>query len=189
VEESIEQEYKKQIEEWKKIYDGAVYVTEIKDQEYIFRGLTRAEFKEAQAYSEDDFDKAEYVCTVCVLYPVMDFEKDAWGGVPEALTTEILRESGFTNSAAELDQKLLEYEAEMMKFDNQMVCIIKEAFQDINIEDIENWQYEKLLRYYSRAKWMLENFRGINISRDGQDEHSANLEKVIRQEQMQQQGM
>jgi hypothetical protein len=54
----------------------------------------------------------------------------------------------------------------MATFDNQISCVIKEAFNDITLEEIDHWQFEKVLWYYARAKWTLENLRGIELKRE-----------------------
>lgn len=161
--------FKRQIEAWKDEYYGAVFVTEIGDIAYIWRGLTKAEFTKANEYFEDDYERAEFVCRQCVLYPELeDYSLDMDAGIPETLTEDILRESGYTLNSKELDSKIFEYEQKMTTFDNQITCIIKEAFQDISLEEIENWQFEKMIWYYARAKWTLENLRGITLQREEQ---------------------
>lgn len=159
--------FKRQIEIWKEEYYSAVYVTEIGDYEYIWRGLSKAEFRKATDWFEDDYERAEYVSRTCVLYPeIEDWSLDMYAGVPEVLTEQILRESGFTLTRKEVDAKIFGYEQEMMTFDNQVACVIKEAFSDISIEEIENWQFDKTMWYYARAKWTLENLRGLTLERE-----------------------
>ena len=160
-------EFKKQIEQWKDEHYGAVYVIEIGDIAYIFRGLTKAEFRKANEYYSDDYERAEFVCRQCVLHPIIeDYSLDMYAGVPEVLTENILQESGFTLSSKEIDVRLYKYSQEMMTFDNQISCVIKEAFPDIALEEIENWQFDKILWYFSRAKWTLETLRGLTLERE-----------------------
>lgn len=167
--EELEEEYKRQIEEWKNEFNGSVYASEIIDTTYIWRGLSRAEFKKANEYFEDDYDKAEYVVRTCVLYPeIEDWSIGIGAGIPETLTSQILEASGFTLTSKEFDRKIQEYEKDMATFDNQISCIIKEAFPEITIQEIEDWQMEKTLWYYARAKWMLENLRGVVLEKDEQ---------------------
>lgn len=160
------QEYKRQLEEWKDKYFGAVFITEINDTAYIWRGLSKAEFNKANEYFSDDYDRAEFVCRSCVLYPeIDDFSIDMHAGVPETLTEQILKESGFSLTIKELDNQIAQYERQMT-FDNQITCVIKEAFPDIPFEEIENWQFQKVLWYYARAKWTLETLRGLTLERE-----------------------
>jgi hypothetical protein len=166
----------KMIEAWKEEYYGNVYSTEIEDMAFIWRGLTRAEYKKAFDWYDDDYDRAEYVCRQCVLFPeIDDWGNEMYAGIPETITENILKESGFTLSIKELDAKIWAFEQEMQTFDNQISCIVKEAFPDIPLEEIENWQFEKLLWYYSRAKWTLENLRGLEIKREDQQNQIPGL--------------
>jgi hypothetical protein len=159
--------FKRQIESWKDEYYGAVYVTQIEDYEFIWRGLTKAEFKKANEYYEDLYDRAEYVSRICVLFPeIEDWGVDMFAGIPETLAENILRESGFTLSSQEIDRKMAQYEQQMQTFDNQIVCVIKEAFPDIQLDEIEYWQFDKILWYYARAKWTLETLRGVSLERE-----------------------
>lgn len=161
--------YKQQLEQWREQYFGAVYVMEVNEQEYIFRGMSRAEYKKAMDWYEDDYERAEYVCRTCVLYPTIeDYSDEIYAGIPEVLVNEVLKESGLTLGVKEMDYEIAIREQEMQRFDNQVSCVIKEAFPEIPIEEIENWQFQKVLWYYVRAKWMLETFHGISLEREEQ---------------------
>lgn len=165
--EEEKESFKLQIEEWKQEHFGAVYMTEIKDVVYIWRGLTKKEHEQANEYYDNEYDRAEFVCRKCVLSPIIeDWSIGIDGYVPERLTESILDASGFTLSIDEVDKKIKKYSEEMMRFDNQMICIIKEVYQDISIEEIEMWQFDKILWYYSRAMWTLETLRGIKLERE-----------------------
>ena len=49
----------------------------------------------------------------------------------------------------------------MYDLDNQITCLINEAFPNIDIEEIEKWDVDKTTKYLSRAEWKLHNLRGI----------------------------
>lgn len=49
----------------------------------------------------------------------------------------------------------------MFDLDNQITCVINEAFPQFDIEEIEQWDIEKTTKYMSRAEWKLHNLRGI----------------------------
>lgn len=164
-----EAQHRKQLDAWRKEYFGAVYVMEVMETEFIFRGLSRGEYEKAIKWYEDDYERAEFVCRQCVLYPeIDDYEEEIAAGVPEALVKEILQKSGLSMTAKELDYEISKQEQEMNIFTNQVSCVIKEAFPEIPIEDIEHWQFEKVMWYYARAKWMLETLRGVKLEREEQ---------------------
>ena len=52
----------------------------------------------------------------------------------------------------------------MYDLDNQITCMINEAFPQFDIEEIEEWDVEKATKYLSRAEWKLHNLRGLNFT-------------------------
>lgn len=54
----------------------------------------------------------------------------------------------------------------MFGLDNQITCIINEAFPQFDIEEIENWDVERTAKYLSRAEWKLQNFRGATFNEE-----------------------
>ena len=52
----------------------------------------------------------------------------------------------------------------MYNLDNQITCIINEAFPNFDIEEIENWDLERTAKYLSRAEYKLQNFRGFEFN-------------------------
>lgn len=163
------EEIKKQIEGWKDKY-GSIYMTEFEDEStFIWRALSKREFDKATEYYEDIYDRAEYVCRLCVLDPPVseiDYGNDMIAGIPEVLTENILKQSGFAGNGETVSSLVAKYEAEMTTFDNQIACIVVEAFHNLDIETVESWPLEKMLWHYSRAKWILETLRGIELVRE-----------------------
>ena len=156
------QMFREQLEKWKEKY-GPIYVTEIRDQVFIWRLLTRKEHKLALELYEDDLERNEFVCRRCVLEPeIEDYSSDIYAGIPDLLAHEILTQSGFMD-ANHLKQMMREYDQEMEIFENQIPCVIKEAFPDIPMEEIESWPWPKTLWYFSRAKFVLSHLRQIPI--------------------------
>lgn len=155
-----------QIEQWKDQYQ-AIYIAEINEEWYIFRGLTRSEFKKATEYYEDEYDRAEYVCRLCVLDPVdIDYSDEQYAGIPETLCRLILEESGFASGSTKVKDLMLKYQKEMESFEHQITCVIAEAFPQFSPEEIENWSIEKTMWYFSRAKWTLQTLRGIELTQE-----------------------
>ena len=98
-------------------------------------------------------------------------------GVIQTLSMQILQESGFGNVSTGKIQALMDkYDSEMYSFQHQVSCIITEAFPDLNIEDVENWPLEKTIWYYSRAKYKLEQLRGVEIVQE-EAVASTNIQK------------
>lgn len=150
-----------------------LYYVEIEGEEFLFRELSRSEYKNGiRLYGEDVTSLEEYICGICVFEPVdYDFE-ECIAGIPSSLSDFILHESGFTEDTGKLNEYMNKYRNEMKTLDNQIACVIKEAFPDLNIEDIENLSMEKTVWYYSRAEYILNTLRGrdIEIGMTGNEE-------------------
>ena len=140
-----------------------VFMHQIDNQIFFYRALGRSEYK--KILSDDRFDnmaKEELICQVCTLWPEdYDFEEcDA--GIPTVLSRAILKNS-FLDSIESKKAILDYYRQEMWDLDNQITCIINEAFPQFDIEEIENWDIEKTTKYLSRAEWKLHNLRGLQF--------------------------
>ena len=140
-----------------------VYMTQIGDQIFFYRSIGRKEFRTIIDDEEmNDFQKENVICDVCTLYPI----NYNWGtcdaGIPTMLC-EAIRNNSYLDSI-ETRQKLLGYyRSEMYDLDNQITCIINEAFPQYDIEEIEEWDVEKTTKYLSRAEWKLHHFRGLQF--------------------------
>ena len=53
------------------------------------------------------------------------------------------------------------YSQEMEVFKNQVPCYITEAFPNLSLEEVEKMPTEKMMWYFSRARFILKNFRGF----------------------------
>lgn len=163
-----------------------VFMVEINKQVYIYRSLGRSEYREIlEDRRFDDITKEEIICTQCLLYP--DPETYSWddkeAGIPTELMKAILTDSYLddTNRRRSLHDF---YRAEMYDLDNQITCIINEAFPNIDIEEIESWDVDKTTKYLSRAEWKLHNMRGLQFKEpEGEfagEKRSEETEKTLR---------
>lgn len=144
-----------------------VYAVQYGGGEYtfVFRALGRGEFKQILEDPRfDDYKKEEIICSQCLLYPDPDtFEWDNTpAGIASELKKKILHES-YLDSMERRSRLHDFYRAEMYNIDNEITCIINEAFPNIDIEEIEQWDVEKTTKYLSRAEWKLQNLRGIPL--------------------------
>lgn len=141
-----------------------VNITEISGHIFIYRSLGRLEYRQIlEDSSINNYEKEDMICKVCLLHPNnFDFENCA-AGIPTQLTKEIL-EYSFLDSLEMRDAIMMYYRAEMVNLENQITCLIHEAFPEYDIEDIEKWDVEKTTKFMASAEWILKNLRGLNIT-------------------------
>ena len=142
---------------------SSLYTYQFDDQVFIYRPVGRKEYKDLYLNEEwDNVTKEEVLCQMCVLYPEnFDFENCDEAGLPTALADQIIKNSYL--SVERRDKVLNYFRQEMYDLDNQMTCVIMEAFPDLEMDSVENWDIETTCRYYSRAEWILHNLRGVPI--------------------------
>jgi hypothetical protein len=143
-----------------------INVLKIDEEVFMFRALGRSEFRSIANNTQfNDLEKEEIICQACTVWPEnYDFENgDA--GTPSTLSKAILECSHLDSieSRMAVTQKARD---EMFELDNQVTCIINEAFPQFDIEEIEQWDLEKTAKYLSRAEWKLQNLRGLNMAYD-----------------------
>lgn len=157
-----------------------VSACELKGKYYIFRALGRKEYRDLLSDKRiNDFEKEEVLCEICLLYPdpdAIDWNKLP-AGVPPELAKKILKFS-YLDSLEHRKDLMNYYRAEMYDLDNQITCIINEAFPQIDIESIEAWDIEKTTKYLSRAEWKLTNFRGLHFKEPEGEYYESQKQQV-----------
>ncbi len=161
-----------------------VFMFHSDDQFFIYRALGRGEYKEIlKNPALTDLDREEVICDTCVLYPEGYDWETCEAGLPTVMSTEILKKSYLTD----LDERAnlhAFYRSEMYDLDNQITCIIHEAFPQYEMEDIDKWDVEKTTKYLSRAEWILQNLRKAKVDEimQGEFSYGYNSEGVMEQE-------
>ncbi len=165
-----------------------LYYTDINDYEFMFRELNRAEYRKVLRSFDNPLDQEEYICEICILEPEQfDFE-NCPAGLPTILCSQILFISGFSEDASDVLNKLEMYREEMNTFDNQISCVIHEAFPSLSLDEIEGWPLDKTLWYFSRSEYIIEKLRGIELEMkavDQEEEEEVYIPKKVVKEQPQ----
>lgn len=141
-----------------------VFMYKADDEVFFYKPLGRKDYRElCQDDTLSEFDKEEIVCDLCVLWPEnYNFEDCKNAGLPTVLSREIIHNS-FLDDIDNRYALITMYRTEMYERDNQITCIIHEAFPEFDIEEIENWDMEKTAYYLARAEWTLSYLRGVEM--------------------------
>ena len=152
------------IMEFKKHYRN-VFVYQVDEQVFIYRTLSRKEYKDILNDDRfNDFEKEEIICDTCLLYP--DPNTFDWNDVDAGIPTELMkqiRKNSYLDGKNSRKNILQYYRSEMFDIDNQIICVINEAFPQYDIEEIEDWDVDKMTKYLTRAEWKLTNLRGLEF--------------------------
>lgn len=151
-----------------KANNHSVYWCHISNQIYIYKPLGRRDHKDIIENEElNTMEKEDEVIRKCLLYPYeKDFDLDnTEAGIIDKLLKTII-ENSFLKSIEVRTQVMEYFRSEMFDLQEQITCIINEAFPQFDIEEIENWGIERTAKYLSRAEWKLQNFRGAVFNHD-----------------------
>lgn len=152
-----------------------IYKSNILGYEFIWRELSRREFKRINRYFTNPFDQEDEICKVCLLEPEEFPFEDCEAGVATMLADHILKESGFSSEpTGKINNIISHYREELNDFENQVSCIIHEAFPTLDIEEIEDWNLEKTLWYFTRAEYKL-SIRGIVLENTQEEDQPKNI--------------
>jgi hypothetical protein len=158
-----EEELRQRILDWKEQHWN-IYYAEIDEEQFLFREVSCHEYRTGiRVFGDDTVSLEEYICKLCVLEP-SDYDfTNCIAGIPTTLAKLILNESGFGEATDpnRLSDYLEKFRDEMLLVNNQMACAIKEAFPNFSLEEIENWPMQKVAWYFSRAEFILRQYRGI----------------------------
>ena len=141
-----------------------VFWTIFENEVYVYKALGRRDFK--QIVSNDYLsieDKKDEIIKACIVYPE-DFDiDDCIAGLINVLYNKII-EISYLDSDESRTGVIEYYRQDMYNLDNQITCLINEAFPNFDIEEIENWDLERTAKYLSRAEYKLQNFRGFEFN-------------------------
>lgn len=140
-----------------------VFMIEIEGTIFFYRSLGRSEWKKIVQNEElSELEKQDIVCSLCTLWPQEFDFNECSAGLPDILCKKVLQNS-FLDSVESRKNVLSYYRNEMFDLENQITCVINEAFPQFDIEEIETWDIEKTTKYLSRAEWKLHNLRGLQF--------------------------
>ena len=173
-----------QIMAWKDEYFD-IYQVELYGIVFTYRSLGYAEFQKIRETIPENEEREEAVCRLTILDPVIeDWSEEIHGVVPQLLARQILTSSCLTaDSGGEVrlyraEQKLQVKES----IEEQVACLVKEAFPEFTLEEILSWPIKKMCWYEARARWIMQNLRGMEFE-ENELEETVEQQKMMSQRQ------
>lgn len=159
-----------------KVKFGEVFMVEAEDEIFLFRLLTRQEYKEILMIADNKDIAEELICQLAVVYPQgLNFSQGS-AGLPPLIAPQIVNESGF-GDMQKSHIYFENYRSRMNMFEMQAEAAIQAAFPSITEEEMQEWTVEKLMRTLAKAEWILKNVKGYPIEFTNQEEESEGEEE------------
>jgi hypothetical protein len=141
---------------YKDLYSGhkIIYVRFL-GEDFVFRTLTRKEYKYLLQSIEGKFDLQDAVCNTSCIHPESyDFNTCGFAGLVEFAANNIIKQSGLEN----IQDVLAEYKQykEYSNLEMQCMDLIKAFLPEYSYEEMEEWTWGKLMYMTARAEKIAE---------------------------------
>lgn len=163
---------------YKDLYSGhkIIYVRFL-DTDFIFRTLTRKEYKYIYKSHGDRHDIEDAICNTACIYPEeYDFDTCGFAGLNEYVAYLIEELSGFKDI-----QDILEDYRQAKEHTNleiQCMDLIKAFIPEYTYEEMEEWTWQKLMYMTARAEKIAE-LKGFDWHiQDQTEEYSEEMSKI-----------
>lgn len=158
--------------------DKLIYV-KFNNHEYVFRLISSYEYKECKMFAEDTLTFNDAICQLSVVYPEnINFAKHEIAGLADYIAPIIIDKSMIFEDT-KLTELLETSRKNNMTFIKECKLVIKAAFSEISLQEINNMSYVKLMEMTADAERILQ-LRGSKNS-DGslfKVEYEIDEEKV-----------
>ena len=163
---------------FKDLYSGhkVIYVRFL-DTDFVFRTLTRKEYKYVMSTNSERMDIEDAICNIACLYPEgYDFTHCGFAGLNERVARVIEEHSGFTN----VETVMSEFRAmrQVLNLETQCMDLIKAFIPEYTYEEMEEWTWSKLMHTTARAE-RVAALRGFDWKiEDRTEEYTESMQSI-----------
>lgn len=163
---------------YKDLYSGhKILYVRFLDNDFIFRSLTRKEYKYLLQSGLSQMDMEDSICNTACLYPEnYDFTVCGFAGLNEYVANIIKDISDFSDIRSILNE-YYKYK-EMDNLEIQCMDLIKAFIPEYTYEEMEEWTWEKLMQVTVRAE-KVAALRGFEWSlKDESEQYIEEMQNI-----------
>jgi hypothetical protein len=140
---------------------GELYHIKVEEYDFVFRCITREEYKEVSNRCSDFYDIEDQVANLCTIFPKDIDYQDLVAGMASSVAARILEVSGIQGPYTFEDLVNIS-RAELTDIDRQIDAVIMMSFPQYKFEDLQKLTRKQHLDLYAMAEWAL-NLKGFPI--------------------------
>lgn len=163
---------------YKDLYSGhkIIYVRFL-GKEFVFKTLTRKEYKFIKLSYENKLDVEEMVCNAACIYPKdTDFSEMNGAGIVTKCAELIEYYSGFSDISTVINEYKKFKQVENME--TQCMDVIKAFIPEYTYEEMKDWTWEHLMEITARAE-RVAKLRGVEIGlKDATEEIAEKIDSI-----------
>ena len=163
---------------YKDLYSGhKILYVRFLDNDFIFRSLTRKEYKYLLQSGLSQMDMEDSICNTACLYPEdYDFTVCGFAGLNEYVANIIKDISDFSDIRSIINE-YHKYK-EMDNLETQCMDLIKAFIPEYTYEEMEEWTWEKLMQITVRAE-KVAALRGFEWSlKDESEQYIEEMQNI-----------
>lgn len=135
--------------------DKIIYIQYGK-HEFVFKTISPKEYSQAKMLTATKEELSDAVCQIALIYPKdYDFSQSPVAGLSDSMYEQIVEESLLFNDIGVVE-KFEECKDKLNTFLSQCSLFVKAAFPEYKLEEIENWNYERLMSMTAKAEFVLK---------------------------------
>jgi hypothetical protein len=132
------------------------------DIDFVFRDITKEEYKEATIISKSKEEFEDIICQLSIIHPKdFDFDDCGFAGIASTIANKIIDFSAFTEKEMIKTYQLTKKKLET--FEEQAKAMIKAAMPEYTYEEMNHWSNSKLIQEATRAEFILKDIKNYNI--------------------------
>ena len=163
---------------YKDLYNGhKILYVRFLDNDFIFRSLTRKEYKYLIQSGLSQMDLEDSICNTACIYPEnYDFNTCGFAGLNDYVSNIIKDISGFNDIRSILNE-YHKYKS-LDNLEIQCMDLIKAFIPEYTYEEMEEWTWEKLMQITVRAE-KVAALKGFDWSlKDESEQYIQEMEKI-----------
>ncbi len=138
-----------------KYNDERLIYIKFNNREYLFRLISSYEYKECKMFAEDKFTFNDAICQIAIVYPEnIDFAHHEIAGFSDFVSPVIIDKSMIFEDT-KLTEILETNRESNMTFIKECKLMIKAAFPELSLKEINNMSYVKMMEMTADAEKIL----------------------------------
>lgn len=151
-------------------HEKLIYVY-VARKDFVFRLITLKEYTQARMLTNTIEELNDAICQIALIHPEdYNFAQSPVAGASDICAEHIIQESKIFDSKGVMNH--LEYSREKLnRFFDQCIMLVKAAFSEYTLDEIQDWNYEKLMDMVAKAEYVLK-IRGHEVKIECEFEES-----------------
>lgn len=142
-------------------HEKLIYLA-VSNKDFVFRLITIKEYTQAKMLTNTPEEFNDAICQIALIHPAdFNFAVSPIAGASDIAVEHIINHSKIFDNKGVIDS-LEASRLKLNRFFDQCVLLVKAAFAEYTLEEIQEWNYEKLMDMVAKSEYVLK-LRGNEV--------------------------